>query len=258
MTGRIGVACLLACGGIAHADHHDMARPDGDGESSFSAGVSVLTATFSPSLADQMYYEGSYQGVIPSLRWAMDRYGASLSWAYYWLDRNGASYNGVGDLVAHGQAALLVTHDAQAGAMLSASWPTGAETFGLGMGHPMLMPAVWGTWRLDRVELSGSAGYSWAVASGGHVHGMQPLVEPMNMSELTWGAAADVAVGGGVRLGARLAGGVPIVQAGDDRMIGAVHAAWGVHRIDTAAELQVGLLGDPFNIRAVLSTALRF
>jgi len=171
---------------------------------------------------------------------------------------DGASYNGVGDLVAHGQAALLVTHDAQAGAMLSASWPTGAETFGLGMGHPMLMPAVWGTWRLDRVELSGSAGYSWAVASGGHVHGMQPLVEPMNMSELTWGAAADVAVGGGVRLGTRVAGGVPIVQAGDDRMIGAVHAAWGVHRIDTAAELQVGLLGDPFNIRAVLSTALRF
>ena len=87
---------------------------------------------------------------------------------------------------------------------------------------------------------------------------MAPLVEPMNMSELTWSAGGAVALGGGVQVGSRLSGGVPVALSGQDRLIGSLRAAWGGYGVDTAAELQLGLAGDPFNIRAVLSTALRF
>jgi hypothetical protein len=263
MNMRLHIVMWLVAGIVvpvsARADHHAAMSSEDDGHSSLSAGVSVVAATFSPSQADQMFYAGDYEGVVPAVSWAMDRYAATASWAYYWLERNGQRYTGIGDAVAHGQVALIVGGDVHAGAMLSASMPTGAEVAGLGMGHPMVMPALWATWRLQRVQLSGSFGYSWAIGAGDHVHGMEPLVEPMNMSELTWSGGADVGLGAGVGVGARLSGGVPVgAMSGQDRMIGAARATWGSHRVETAAELQAGLAGDPFNLRAVFSTALRF
>jgi len=143
--------------------------------------------------------------------------------------------------------------------MFAISAPTGSDMMGFGMGHPMVMPAAYGAWTDHVVTASVSFGYSRALASGAHAHGMAPLVEPMNMSELTWSAGADVAILAGVRAGARLSGGVPVdVAVGNDRVVGALRVAWGEGRVDTAAELQAGLSGDPFNIRGVVSTALRF
>jgi hypothetical protein len=81
----------------------------------------------------------------------------------------------------------------------------------------------------------------------------------MNMSELTWSAGGEVAIAEGVRGGARFTGGIPVgSMPGTDRVVGAVRAAWGAGRYDTAVEIQAGLVGDPFTIRGVLSTALRF
>jgi hypothetical protein len=256
---RIAVA-LVVTTAVAHADHHGMAMESGDQESSsYSAGVALLAASFSPSQTANMYYGGDYEGVVANGAWSMGRYAAGASWAYYRLLRNGAEQYGIGDLVVHGQAALLSRHDVQAGLMLAVSAPTGSDELGLGMGHPMLMPAGYGAWRNGRISVGASFGYSWALASGAHVHGMAPLVEPMNMSELTWSGGGDVSVGSGVRAGLRLSGGVPVgAMLGTDRLVGAVRVAWGSGRVDTAAELQAGIAGDPFTLRGVVSTALRF
>lgn len=227
--------------------------------SSYVAGVSLLAATFAPSQADNMYYGGNYEAVVGGFAWSYDRFAASASWAYYRLLRNGQQQYGVGDLVVSGQAAIIDHHDLQAGVVAAVSIPTGDEIFGFGMGHTMLMPAAYATTQLGRITLTTTFGYSRALAAGGHVHGMSPLVEPMNMSELTWSAGGDVALAGRVRSGLRLAGGIPVATAlGTNRVVGAVRVAWGTGRLDTAAELQAGLDGDPFTLRGVLSTALRF
>jgi hypothetical protein len=230
-----------------------------DTTSNYSASVSVLAASFSPSQTENMFYGGNYEGVIAGGGWSLGPFSAGASWAYYRLLRNGAELYGVGDFVVHGQTALVTEGPTQAGVMLAVSAPTGNDTHGFGMGHAMLMPAGYASWHDGRVAFGGSFGYSRALESGMHVHGMAPLVEPMNMSELTWSGSGDVTIADGVRAGARVSGGIPVhTLGGTNRVIGALRVAWGSGRVDTAAELQAGFVGDPFNIRGVVSTALRF
>jgi hypothetical protein len=251
---------LVATTTAAHADHHGMAMETGsDTASSYTASVALVAASFSPSQTADMAYGGDYEGVAAGADWAMDRYAAGVSWAYYRLLRNGAEQYGIGDLVVHGQVAVVARHDVSAGAVVALSAPTGNEVHGFGMGHPMAMPALYAAWHDGRVELAASFGYSRALASGNHVHGMAPLVDPMNMSELSWSAGGTIAVAAGVRVGLGASGGVPVGSLpGVDRVIGAARVAWGSARVETAAEVQGGFDGDPFNIRGVVSTALRF
>jgi hypothetical protein len=251
---------LLLVPVAAHADHHRMAMEPADASSaSYSAGVSLLAATFSPSQAENMYFGGNYEGLLASGTWSYDRYSAGASGAYYRLLRNGAEAYGYGDLVLEGQVAIVERRPVQTGAIVAVSVPIGDSSQGLGMGHTMLMPAGYVAGRNGRLAFAGSFGYSRALASSGHVHGMEPLVEPMNMSELTWSGGGDVAIAAGVRGGGRLSGGLPIAATlGTDRVIGALHVAWGSGSVDTVLEMQIGLVGDPFNIRGVFSTALKF
>lgn len=251
---------LLLAPAAARADHHGMAMEhDDSSSSSFVAGVSLVAASFSPSQPDNMFYGGNYQGVAAGLQWAYDRYSVGANGSYYRLLRNGDEQYGIGDLSANAQIALVRQPALQAGVLAAVSVPTGNEDLGLGMGHIMLMPAGYVAARAGQIALTGSLGYSRALASGGHVHGMMPLVEPMNMSELTWSFGGDVPIAAGVRGGARFTGGIPVgAMAGTDRVIGAARVGWGSGRVDTAVELQAGLVGDPFTIRGVLSTALKF
>jgi hypothetical protein len=246
--------CLIPTG--AHADHHDMAMTQDAPGSSFDASVAVLAASFSTT-----YYGGNYEGVVPAVGWANDRLGVGASWAYYRLLENGFERFGEGDLVMHGQATLAGARDLQGGVQAAVSVPTGNDELGFGMGHVMLMPAAWGAWRHDWLALTASFGYSRAVvhATSLHDHGMWPLVEPMNMSELTWSGGGEATLAEGVRAGARLSGGVPVgVLPGHERMVGSLRVAWATGGVDTTAELQAGLVGDPFNIRGVIATSLRF
>jgi hypothetical protein len=103
-----------------------------------------------------------------------------------------------------------------------------------------------------------TAGYSRAIGGDtDHEHGMWPIVEPMNLSELTWSAAGDYAITRGIVGGVRISGGVPIGN-GEDRVVAAVRVAWASGRFTTGGELQAGLVGDPFTVRGVLSTAMTF
>jgi hypothetical protein len=259
MTHRIGLAWLvgLTVPAVAQADHHDgMAMEShGDAAPAFGARLSLLAATYST-----MNYIGDYQGAVPSFTWSGKGFGAGASLPLYRLQENGRVLFGLGDAVVHARATLVDQGTAHAGASLAVSAPTGNHLDGLGMGHVMAMPAAWGLWAYDRLALLGSVGYSRAIAdASSHAdHGPWPLVEPMNLAEVTWSAASEVAIGSGVRAGVHASGGIPFASSGHARVIGAVRVAWGTPRVDTGAELQAGLVGDPFTIRGVVETTLHF
>ncbi len=244
-------ALLLLSASSARADHAHAI--DHDRAHAFGASVTMIAATY-----DIMLYAGSYQGIVPAVTWANQRFAAGASAAVYRLEKNGALIHGFGDVVVHGQAMLAGDHHARAGVIVAVSAPVGNEQRGFGMGHPMAMPALYGSGHVGRIAFAATAGYSRAIAgSTDHDHGMWPIVEPMNPSELTWSAASDVAITRELHGGVRFSGGVPIGD-GDHRAVGALRAGWGRGRFSTAAELQAGLVGDPFTVRGVLSTALAF
>jgi hypothetical protein len=251
----VGV-CAPCASGVVHAEH-DMASMSENHHqegSELSAGVSVQAAQF-----DNTSYEGSYEAILPSAGFMRGRFGAGATVGLYHLTKNGLTKNGLGDAMFTGHATVISTDALQAGVALHMMAPTGSELEGFGMGHVMAMPSAWATWRSSPVILKASAGYSRALTGlgGMHDHGPSPLVDPMNMQELTWSAGAELDLVHGLRAGGRVLGGIPI-GTGRERVIGAGRVAWGTPRITTAFELQLGVAGDPFTIRGVLDTALRF
>lgn len=247
------IASLTGVARAQHADHEMSAGEHGSGASAVSVGVALEAAEF-----DTTYYVGSYQGIAPQLGWTHGGFGATAAIGLYHITENGLSRYGMGDAMLAGHATVISTDALQLGGALHVMCPTGSEIEGLGMGHVMVMPSVWGTWHTEPVAIHASAGYGRGLVSlEGHHHGPMPLVDPMNLQELTWSAGADVDVGHAVRVGARSAGAVPIGD-GVARVIGAGRVAWGTPRVTTAIELQLGIAGDPFTIRGVVDTALRF
>lgn len=258
MLARLTIAALVATTSVSYAEHHHgMEHHHGEGDedrSSFGADVSLVAASF-----ETMSYVGNYQGVIPALRWASARFGAGANVSMYRLEKNGAAVWGAGDVMIHGQVTLVGNMHAQAGIVAGVSAPLGNETSGLSMGHVMIMPSAFGSWTSGRVTLAGTAGYGRALGEmSGHDHGPWPLVEPMNMSEVMWSAGGDYAIVPAVRAGLRASGGIPLVDAGDNRIVGTARVAWRTGPVENAAELQAGLAGDPFTVRGVVSTALSF
>jgi hypothetical protein len=240
---------------IAHGDHqHGMVTGAAERGSTFSAGVSLVAARF-----DTMEYGGDYQGLVPAARWTHDRFAVAANLGMYRLIKNGLELYGVGDAVVHGQASLLRHGGKTAGVALAVSAPTGDPLNGLGMGHPMVMPAAYAKWSDRKVSVDGSIGYGHAFggAQSHHSHGAWPLVEPMNLSEVTFTASGEVVLARVLRAGGRISGGVPVGD-GATRVVGGVRVLWSEGRVDTAFEVQAGIAGDPFRLRGVLETAVRF
>lgn len=261
MKARAAVAVLgaLALPRAALAQHHHAA-PTGSGEG-LSASLGIQAAGF-----DTMRYTGTYQAVIPALGWSGGGFAASATLGLYHIDENGRRLYGAGDLALRGQATLVTREPVTAGVALHASLPTGVQRDGLGMGHVMVMPSLWGSARLGAVSLDASAGYGRAlVALGGahHDHGAWPLVDPMAMQELTWSAGAAVALGACtgscVRVGAGLAGAQPFgVAMTAPRVAATARLAWSTARAGTALEASAGLAGDPFTVRGMVVGDVRF
>jgi hypothetical protein len=251
----IALAIVLACA-PAYAQHDHGGHEHVDAAKPFVATVSFIAASF-----DTMQYLGNYEGVIPSLSWGNDRFSAVASASAYRVEKNGADFYGAGDAGIHGAAKVLRHGAAATGVALAASFPTGSEQHGMGMGHLMLMPAVFGEWSTAHLHVGASLGYSRAIGGGSHEgHGAAPLVAPMWPmwpSEVSWGAALDVMVTHRVVAGARTAGGAP-TGTGETRVMVAGRIAWQASRVLTALELQAGVAGDPFTMRGVVSTALSF
>ena len=230
--------------------------------SDFHADVTLLAANFST-----MEYEGNYQGALPSIMWQRGRFGAMASLGVYRLVENGREVRGIGDAMVTGSATLAQNDRANLATQVGVMAPTGEAADGLGMGHAMgslvltsRTPAV--QTDPDASRSTAAAGMSAARSSFGsakmHHHGAMPLVEPMNASEVVWSGGGDVAIGGGVRGGARVWGGVPVGATGVTRVAGALRVAWGRGKVSTAAELQAGITGDPFVVRGLLETGVSF
>ena len=253
-------AIAVAWPGLALAGHEGMDMSGGAAPSpdDFAASVSLVAASF-----ETMSYSGDYQGVVPSVSWTHGPVAVTGIASLYRIYANGLANTGIGDVAASLSVTLLSSAWGMVGVMAMASAPTGEEALGFGMGHVMAMPAAYGVWNLPEVTLTGSFGYSRALVSisgdSHHDHGVWPLVDPMNMSELTWSASAQHGLTRDLRVGLRAAGGIPIGPAlGHERVIGALRVAFGHGRVETAAEVQAGVVGDPFTFRGVVETALRF
>ena len=249
----IGAATLVGLTASARAEHHHMDHAE-DPDHAFGAGVALVAASF-----DTMTFLGNYQGVVPSAQWSRGRFGAAANIGAYRIEENGAEYYALGDLMMHGRFALAGDPHASVGVMAGLCAPTGDALHGTGMGHVMVMPALYGALTRGRIAGSATIGYSRALgAEMDHDHGSWPLVEPMLMSEVSWSVGGDIALAGATTAGLRFAGGIPAGAAGDTRAQAGLRFAWHAGRVDSAAEIQMGLAGDPFTVRGVVSTALSF
>jgi hypothetical protein len=253
----IGAATLVGLTGSAWAQHHHM-EPDHEHDAGphheLGAGLALVAATF-----DTTTFVGNYQGVLPSVQWSRARFGVGASTGIYRVEENGADFYALGDVMIHGRAVIASSDQASVGVIAGVCLPTGDSQRGTGMGHVMLMPAVFGV--AGRGKLTGNATIGYSRALGGdmdHDHGSWPLVEPMLMSEVSWSTGADVAWTSAVSTGLHIGGGIPAGVAGDNRVMAGARIAWHTGRVESAAEIQAGLAGDPFTVRGVVSTALSF
>lgn len=254
-----GAVVAVLAASVAHAEHdhshHHGAEETATVEQTFRASIGVLAATYESPL-----YEGDYQGGTLGVGYTRGRFDFGVTANGYQIERNGKTDRGVGDVMVHG-AATLYTHDAfAAGAHLMVMAPTGDAMRGLGMGHWMLMPAAWSSFATPLVTLSGSVGYARGLgSSNAHAEhgggGAWPLVEPMSFSEITYDASAMFPIAS-FAIGARLVGAFPTDD--DARAIGAARVSWRAGRIETAAEAQTGVVGDPIRMRGLVSTSMTF
>lgn len=269
MSAVRGLAAACAVAGLAlgapataraQHEHHHGHEPAGAGEAAavrprpFELGVALTAARY-----DQDLYAGDYVGASLSAGWRRGRLGVRAALPMYHLRKNGASVDGVGDValgvdvVAYQRGALT------AGVGLGATLPTGAQMTGLGMGHVMLMPMAWLGHDRARGGIMVSAGWCGALGAEAahHDHGPWPLVEPMSASELMAEVRGEVRLGRGLRATARADVAVPL-QGDPTRALVAAGGAW--HRAGTVfgAELAAGLAGDPFTLRAQVTSALHF
>jgi hypothetical protein len=253
----MGAATLVGLAGSAWAQHHHV-QPDSEHSEGphheLGAGLAVVAATF-----DTKSFVGNYQGVLPSVQWSRSRFGIAASTGVYRVEENGADFYAFGDVLVHGRVAIGGNGRTGFGAIAGVSAPTGDSRRGTGMGHVMVMPALYAM--ASRGKLSGNASLGYSRALGGemdHDHGPWPLVEPMLMSEVSWSAGADVTWTSSMSTGLHIGGGIPAGAAGDNRVTAGARFAWHTGRVESAAEIQAGLAGDPFTVRGVVSTALSF
>lgn len=244
-----------------HGDHHDDGHADTlavePSHSVFAAGLAVVGARY-----DTTIYVGDYEGTVPSLMWMRGRFGAMASVGLYRLQANGRIVYGVGDVMVHGTAAIVDTPRLALGTRAMAMVPTGAMVDGLGMGHAMAsLEATAGLHVARGVVVRAAAGYARALAGEmAHAHGAWPLVEPMNMAEVLWSGAADVTIApdAGIVVGAHAWGGVPAGAMGVTRVAAGGRVGWRRGAVSTALDVQAGLVGDPFRVRAILATNVSF
>lgn len=254
----LAVATLLsAAPARAQHDHHHGDRPapaDEPDERPFEVGLAVIGARY-----DQALYSGDYAGVGLAVGWHRGRFAARATVPAYHVRKNGAAVDGLGDAVVGADLSVAADGPHSGGVSVAFTLPTGDRLTGLGMGHPMFMPALWVAYDRGRASVGASLGVCTALGGddGHHAHGAWPIVEPMSASEAMASARAEVVVASRVRAGARVLIAVPFADE-PTRVVAGVGGRWRGARTETGAELQAGLAGDPFTVRALVTSALRF
>jgi hypothetical protein len=146
---------------------------------------------------------------------------------------------------------------------LAATFPTGNEKFGFGMGHIMLMPGLWLSLTREWFVLRLEANYGRGVGGhhGAHAgHGVHQgplegsIVQPMNASEVEHGISLALLFHPNMRATGRLFGAVPVADAnGQAREIAALGLQGILGMWDLSLEAQLPLVGSPFVARTMLA-----
>jgi hypothetical protein len=149
--------------------------------------------------------------------------------------------------------------------MVAIGFPTGRSEDGFGMGHAMAMPGLWGMVRSGRSTTVVTAVVGKRIGDDGHdahadhhAHHMHELsVNPMNPFE----------IGGTLRTAVELARGVDVhaiglvaqpIGDGTFRAAAGGGVGLGDRKWTVSGEAQLGLAGDPFRLRSLLSIARAF
>ena len=208
-------------------------------------------------------FAGEYQGYAAAASYSHPWVYADVSLAGYRIVRNGLAQRGLGDLALDVRASLYRAGELALGLELAATMPTGAAHLGLGMGHAMLMPGAWLSLRSERVLLFAQLACGRSVGdSGGFGHHHQatgPLVNPMNRSELEHALTASYLFSKHLFAGARLTGAVPVVALGGQaREVAGLGLGASFAPVQIDLELQLPLVGTPFETRTILTAAALF
>jgi len=201
---------------------------------------------------------GEYQGLFATFSVAHPWFVADVVLPSYRIARTGSHAYGLGDLAMSARAHVYQSSDGMllAGPELAASLPSGSAADELGMGHVMLMPGVFALFHGTQLALIAQIAYGRALI-GSHAHHHMdpiPLVNPMNRSELTHAIGVSAALHANLRVTGRLLGAVHVFDhAGTAREIVAPGLQLILGKFDLALELQLPVLGKPFESRSVIN-----
>jgi hypothetical protein len=255
------LGALMACAALAsptraaaQSCHSPSLRPTGD---ALSYRASITGSLGSFSAADGT--RGEYQGWFGTFTFTHPWFVAEVSLPVYRIAQTGSHAYGLGDLslTARGQVYRSSDGAIVAGPELTGTLPTGDETKSLGMGHVMLMPGAFLSWQHAGFALITQLAYGRAIVTGAHMHmhmDPAPIVNPMNLSELSHAIGASAAISDNLRVTTRLLGALPwFDHAGAAREIIAPGLQLIAGVFDVALELQLPVVGKPFDSRTIVS-----
>lgn len=245
----------------ASADHCQPPGPLPAGDLGLRLGTAFEAAAYEYGGS-----KGSYQGAALSAAFTRDAFRAEVIVPGYRLRRDAETFYGVGDVTGELRVRLLDVFESalRAGAGFTGIAPTGSASRDLGMGHWMVMPAVWGLFEESGVFAQVQVAYARALSEdhAEHVHHaprMRPIVRPMNASELVVSASGGYAVHELVRLQGGVYTAAPVdTTNGEGRTVASLGAALIANAFDASLEAQAPLAGDPFTFKVVAGAGVRF
>jgi hypothetical protein len=252
----IVLAAILSCFPTAHAQSCHMPALQSDSASPIRVAARAAFATYRTAA-----YAGEYQGYAASSSYSHPWFYVEAALAGYRIVRNGLAERGLGDLALDARGTVFRGDTHSFGVELALTAPTGNADLGLGMGHTMLMPGLWAAYQQEHLQLMVQVAYGRAIGSaGGHAHAATgPLVNPMNRSELEHALMLSYTFGDYLFAGGRLLGAVPVAAAsGVAREVAAFGIGASVAHVQVELELQLPLVGAPFDTRSLLSVAALF
>ncbi|MET0342967.1 MAG: hypothetical protein ABW252_18315 [Polyangiales bacterium] len=255
------LALLSGIAGRAEAQHCHAPLTVDAREYAYRAYTGFIAASYGKG-------DGNYQGFYAGFAYRQPWWGAELRVPTYRLQQQErAATFGLGDIVlsASGTALKLRDDTIQLGAELPLMLPTGSASRSLGMGHPMLMPALWLLLDLEPVVIRAQLGYGRVLGGGDmdhhHHEGVMrvPLVNPMNRSEIEHALIVSLGLARGTSVHLSWLGAAPVDDPqGVNRQVLAAGASARFDPIELGFELQRPVAGDPFFMRLVLELTATF
>jgi len=255
LIGVLGLAWGWGAPALAQPCHE--VAPAAAQEPSVDLGVALETATYRTPR-----YEGDYQALSLFAQGTHARGHVRLALPVYRLVRNGLEGRGLGDVALDAGVRLAQAAEGAlaTGLALAVTLPSGDASQELGMGHVMVMPGAWLDWRGARARVHARLAYGRALGGGAHLRGRpQPLVNPMNASEVegSLGGAVQLTQEVGLKGGAY--GALPVALpegAARAATFAGLELRW--RQVTLGFEGHLPLAGAPFQLKAVARLSLRF